>query len=333
MYDENQIVQVKWERGNKRRYESLGYTYTKIGDILNVRVKDLARNAKVRITATCDYCGEEYTTLFGNLIRSREKINKDACIKCKKVKASEATVLNSSKRIIPVAAEICKKNGYELLTTEEEYTGIRMTARICCKKHGEQNVTLQAILNSGAGCPKCANERVGARSALDKDYVKHYIDSINGNELLNKEDYKSTKVYNLNIRCSCGNIFTTSFDCYARGVQRCYSCSCRESLREREIRILLENYKIEFIQEHKFEDCRDLLPLPFDFYLPDYNLCIEFDGQHHYEPVFGEKHYKSTVKHDKIKNQYCEDNNINLLRIPYWEGNNIEDIISKQLNL
>lgn len=333
MYDENQIVQVKWERANKKRYESLGYKYTKIGDTLDVRVKDLAENAKVRILATCDYCKEEYNPIFGNLIRCRKTIKRDACENCKHIKASEATLLNSSKRLISIAAEICIKNGYKLLTTEEEYTGIRMAVKIYCEKHGEQEVSLMAILNSEAGCPKCANERVAAKNTLDKNYVKQYIDSINGNELLNKEDYKSTKIYNLNIRCSCGNVFTTSFDCYTKGVQRCYSCSCRESLREREIRNLLENYKIEHIQEYKFEDCRDTLPLPFDFYLPNYNLCIEFDGQHHYHPVFGEKHYETTIKHDKIKNQYCKDNNINLLRIPYWDGNDIEEIITKQLNL
>ena len=333
MYDENQIVQVKWERANKKRYESLGYKYTKIGDTLNVRVKDLAENAKIRISATCDYCGEEYNPIFGNLIRCRKTIEKDACENCKRIKASEVTLLNNSKRLIPIAAEICKKSGYRLLTTEEEYTGIRMTVRIYCEKHGEQCVSLMAILNSGAGCPKCAIERVAAKNTLDKDYVKQYIDSINGNELLNKEDYKSSKIYNLNIRCACGNIFTTSFDCYTRGVQRCYSCSCRESSSERKIRSLLDGCKIEFVRECKFEDCRDTLPLPFDFYLPNYNLCIEFDGRHHYEPIFGEKQHESTVKHDKIKNQYCKDNNITLLRIPYWEGNNIEDIITKQLNL
>ena len=333
MYDENQIVQVTWQRGNKKRYESLGYAYTKIGDVLNIKVKDLAKNAKIKVKAICDYCGEEYTVQFGNLISSRKTIYKDACDNCKHLKAIESKMLNSSKRIIAMAKDVCDKNGYELLTTEKQYTGIRMTARIYCKKHGQQEVSLMAMLNSGAGCPKCAHERVAFKNTLKKDYVKQYIDSINGNELLNKEDYKSTKIYNLNIRCSCGNIFTTSFDCYTRGVQRCFSCSCKESSREREIRVLLEANKINFVQEQKFEDCRDILPLPFDFYLPDYNLCIEFDGQHHYEPRFGESHHEITKKHDKIKNQYCKDNNINLLRIPYWEGNNIESIIIKQLNL
>jgi very-short-patch-repair endonuclease len=98
------------------------------------------------------------------------------------------------------------------------------------------------------------------------------------------------------------------------------------------IREFLEINKISFVQEKRFEDCKDKRILPFDFYLPSYNLCIEFDGQHHFQENHF-KNYKSTKKHDEIKNQYCKDNDIDLLRIPYWEGNKIEDIIAKQLNL
>ena len=94
----------------------------------------------------------------------------------------------------------------------------------------------------------------------------------------------------------------------------------------------MELNKIEFIQEKRFVDCRDKKPLPFDFYLPQYNLIIEFDGRHHFEEK-GRGNHEITVKHDEIKNQYCKDNDINLLRIPYWEGSNIENIISTQLNL
>ena len=71
--------------------------------------------------------------------------------------------------------------------------------------------------------------------------------------------------------------------------------------------------------------------MPFDFYLPNYNLCIEFDGAQHYRPVFGEHNFEQTQKHDKIKNEYCESHNIELLRIPYWEGSNSENIIKNKL--
>jgi len=73
--------------------------------------------------------------------------------------------------------------------------------------------------------------------------------------------------------------------------------------------------------------------LPFDFYLLMHNILIEFDGKQHFEPIsYGmssEKAEKSFLKlkqNDKIKNKYCLDNNINLIRIPYTEKN-IENVL------
>ena len=80
---------------------------------------------------------------------------------------------------------------------------------------------------------------------------------------------------------------------------------------------------IDFIQQYKFKDCKDKRELPFDFYLPKYNCCIEVDGQQHEEavPFDGNidkslQRLKITKKHDDIKNKYCKDNNILLIRIP-----------------
>lgn len=333
VYDESQIVQVKWERANRKRYESLGYIYTKIGDVFDVTVKDLVQSSKIKILAYCDYCGCEYKVSLGNLINSRKTINKDACIDCQNKKKSEVLHQKNATNLLERARKICEENDCVLLTTKEEYTDSHMTIEIDCKKHGKQNVSLWALLSNKSACPVCGHKRRIIKNTLNADCVEQYINSINNNILLNKEDYKTKKTHNLRIRCSCGNVYTTSLACYELGVQQCFSCSCKESTREREIRNILESNKIDFIQEKKFKDCKDILPLPFDFYLPNYNLCIEFDGQHHYEPIFGVKHYESTSKHDAIKNEYCENNNIHLLRIPYWDGNNIENIISKQLNL
>lgn len=76
----------------------------------------------------------------------------------------------------------------------------------------------------------------------------------------------------------------------------------------------------------------------FDFYLPDYNLFIEYDGIQHTEICryfkTDEENRKALEKiqyRDKIKNQYCIDNNINLLRIPYYESQNIDNIIINHL--
>ena len=81
-----------------------------------------------------------------------------------------------------------------------------------------------------------------------------------------------------------------------------------------------KNLNIKFEREYKFEDCRNKNLLPFDFYLLDYNSCIEFDGSQHFklnEFFGGAEGFKKIVKNDQIKNEYCKNNNIRLIRIRY----------------
>lgn len=90
------------------------------------------------------------------------------------------------------------------------------------------------------------------------------------------------------------------------------------------------NYnKIKFEFQKRFQDCRDKNTLPFDFYIPKYNMCIEFQGSQHYDPGFyirkkksqeeGMKKYLIQKKHDEMKKNYCIQNNINFLEIKYTE--------------
>ena len=73
--------------------------------------------------------------------------------------------------------------------------------------------------------------------------------------------------------------------------------------------------------------------LKFDFYIPSLNVCIEYDGEQHFEIAFGkgEEGLKDRKRKDEIKNNYCKFNNINLIRIPYWEFENIENIIIQEI--
>ena len=80
---------------------------------------------------------------------------------------------------------------------------------------------------------------------------------------------------------------------------------------------------IKFKREYIFDDCFYNDVLRFDFYLPNYNLCIEYDGIQHFKPVDifgGEEGFKVQLIKDKIKDDYCKNNNINILRIPYYEN-------------
>lgn len=102
------------------------------------------------------------------------------------------------------------------------------------------------------------------------------------------------------------------------------------SLGEMTIATILEELNILYYQEYKFLDC--INPdtgrvLPFDFYLPDYNCCIEYDGSQHFivsENGWNNKENLERIQYrDSIKNEYCKHNNIRLIRIPYYQYSKI----------
>lgn len=332
MFDENQIVQMKWNGNNRKWFESKGYVYTNRYDVFDVVAKDLPLTSKCRVIAICDYCGNEYETSFTVLMNGRKVIDMDCCPHCTGKKASDVSRKKRAKKYIAMAQSICVQNGYTLLPTEDDYTEVKMDVHFICPKHGEQTMILDNLIR-GHKCIDCSYEERGSNLKHDIEYVKECIESVNGNKLLNPEDYQDTHMRNLNILCSCGNVFTTSFSNYTKhGVNTCFSCSCKESVGEKRIHEFLELHNIAFEQEKRFEDCRDVKPLPFDFYLPEYNTIIEFDGNHHFEEN-GLGNHEITKQHDAMKNEYCDSHNIHLVRIPYWDGNRIEEILTKELNL
>ena len=133
-------------------------------------------------------------------------------------------------------------------------------------------------------------------------------------------------------RCVCGNHkIVTSVDLIHGKVN---SCGCNKSNGEQIIQSWLEKNSINFEKEKRYKDCRNEKPLPFDFFLPDYNMCIEYDGIQHYKEVehFSKKtSFEERQKRDKQKTQYCIDHGITLLRIPYWDEDNIDTILSNYL--
>lgn len=107
----------------------------------------------------------------------------------------------------------------------------------------------------------------------------------------------------------------------------CPICYYKKSKGEIIIAKFLTNHNIIFHKEFIFPD----LPLlRFDFYIPDKNVIIEYDGQQHFEAIElwgGEENFLKTKERDKIKNLYCISNNINLIRIPYYDFDIINQIL------
>jgi hypothetical protein len=103
------------------------------------------------------------------------------------------------------------------------------------------------------------------------------------------------------------------------------------------IREFLESNNIEFIKQKSFPNCRFKWPLKFDFYLPNQNICIEYDGEQHFKPThFHNINNKRAVdgyqymqNNDKIKNDYCLKNDLKLVRIAFFES--IEDRLRTEI--
>ena len=218
--------------------------------------------------------------------------------------------------------EYIEKEDYKILSTE--YRNAHDKLKIECPHGHHIEMTFNDFQQNKRCSICCGNKK------YDYNYVKKYIDD-EGYKLLSTE-YKNN-VDKISLKCSEGHEFKMSFSCFKNRNQRCPIC--KESKGEKRIeKWLLEN-NILNISQYKFDDCKFKRELPFDFYLPQYNICIEYDGELHYvikEHFGGLDKFIDTKIRDTIKTEYCKKNNINLIRIPYWEFDKIEEILKRILN-
>lgn len=252
-------------------------------------------------------------------------INKVGCAKCGTESASIKISLNKKEFI--KRSEIYHKNIYDY--SNVIYKNRKTKVKIICNKHGEFKQVAELHM-LGHGCPQCAIE---INTSLKKNSFKEILykfKEIHGDKykyIYNKELHINNKS-KIKIICPTHGIFSQRINTHSNG----HGCpKCKRSIGEEVISDYLIENNIIHIDEYKFKDCIYKNPLQFDFYLPEYNLCIEYDGKQHFESVEffgGDKKFEELKKRDKIKNEYCKENNIHLLRIPYYEFININNIIN-----
>jgi len=185
---------------------------------------------------------------------------------------------------------------------------------ITCLQHGDFKIRPHQHFN-GIGCSKCS----GNHQYSTEEFIKKCKKVHN-----NKYDYTKTNYINgkskIIIICSKHGEFQQTASHHLSGV----ACSgCNESKGEKKIREFLNENNIKFIAQKKFNDCVNPIngcKLKFDFFLPENNTCIEFDGMQHFKPIKyfgGLSHFKQVIKFDSIKNGFCDKQNIKLIRIKY----------------
>jgi predicted nucleic acid-binding Zn-ribbon protein len=269
----------------------------------NIRVVDSYINATQKIAHECLIDGYVWNASPCHILRG------EGCPKCAgHIKKTHEEYVEAVSRAHPTIEVVGR------------YINSKTKILHRCTIDNHQWATTPNRILRGRGCPKCANnqrrthEEYVAKLSVINPYIEvagEYVNAI-------------TKITH---RClKCGMDFATTPYLTLKG------CGCRcdgLSHGERFITQYLRYNKIDFIPQYRFDGCRDIYPLPFDFYIVKSGSCIEYDGEQHFLPsnkFGGEERLKVTQEHDKIKTQYCLDNNIALLRISY------KDNIGKCLN-
>ena len=124
-------------------------------------------------------------------------------------------------------------------------------------------------------------------------------------------------------QCECGNIVEVSSSNLRRKKEGTVSCGCKKSKGEYKIAQLLMQLQIPFITQKRFDSCifpKTNRQLVFDFYLPELNILIEYDGEQHFQKVKNDFfNYEELQERDNFKNEWCKKEGIKLIRIPYTD--------------
>lgn len=213
------------------------------------------------------------------------------------------------------------------------YENMKAPVECKCKIDGyEWKTTPDGLINGKTGCVICARTANGLKSRKTNEQFLSEL-KITNPYIVPLEQYKTGKE---KIKCLCT---IHNYEWYAspnKLLSKMTGCpKCALYHNEQVIANLLDGWNINYTFQKTFGECKDVLALPFDFYLDDYNLVIEYDGEHHYMPIFKSKYNEDKLTdrlnyikyHDKLKDDFCLKNNIIIIRIPYWENKNIETIL------
>lgn len=287
-------------------------------------------NRYTELEVFCVKCNKSFTTHYGK-IRSGTW-----CPDCGRKRAADSKRLSHEY----VKSEIERDGEYILLN---EYIGYKSCLKLKCNTCGNEFKTKWNAFQQGNRCPKCAMEKCFEHNRLGIEYISTFI-SESGNQLLT-DSYKNSQS-KLKIKCGeCDHEWITNWSNYRLG-KRCPSCYSRNKSSKgiRKIKNILNNKSIKYSLEYRFDNCKYKHTLPFDFAIfnnDNLSCLIEYDGEQHYIPIdfsgkgedWANNQLNMTKKRDEIKTNYCKENKIKLIRIPYWEFNNIENILEKELNL
>lgn len=270
-------------------------------------------NKRTKVCIICPKHGEFWQNPYSH-------ITKHGCPIC----GNEKAISFNKKRISSMEEFINKarkihNDKYDY--SKVDYVNAHTKICIICSEHGEFWQTPNDHLN-GYGCSKCANKGNGINGSLTTEEFIEKANQIHGD----KYDYSKVEYISSDkkvcIICPKHGEFWQRPSSHIRG-NGC--CKCHESKLEKEVEKYLLTNKIKYLSQYRE---KWLKRLTLDFYLPDYNIAIECQGEQHFKPVNafgGEEEFEKILERDMRKKELCEMNNIKLF---YFIKNNIKTNIS-----
>lgn len=241
------------------------------------------------------------------LIRPYHFINGVGCQLCSGRKKTDEDVKKELKEIHPTM-----DFSNTLYSERDENGNIKFT----CPKHGIKSMRYWNLIN-GECCDECARENSGLKLRLTNSEIikrakKHYGE--------NTYDYSKLDTFNRSdgdkivITCKKHGDFLTRIGNFSQGKSGCPIC--RGSRLELNIKNTLDKNNVKYEPQKTFDWLKYKSNLFLDFYLPDYNIAIECQGEQHFYPsdfFGGDEGFKEIVMRDKIKKQLCEEHGIKLI--------------------
>ena len=263
---------------------------------------------KIKILHRCNVCNNEWNASPSNVLKTTR------CPKC---------CNNRYKKTHEEYSEEVKiKNpNIKLLS---KYTGVRNPIDCeCLICNNKWTTNHPSILLGGSGCPECGNKKIGEK--LKKTDDEYILELRTINQDIEAIDSYVRSGIKISHRCKlCGFEWeiTPSDTLRGRGCPK-----CKSSIGEKNISKFLNEHNIKYEHEKTFDSLKGVRNglLSYDFYLPNYNLLIEYQGEQHFRSIEyfgGEKAFIKQQEHDKRKRKYAKLHKINLLEIRYDEDVN-----------
>lgn len=266
-------------------------------------------------------CGATFWRTW-NDFQDRGRTRCNACAKKKQYAAKRLSGDDVRERL--------KQRGYEWI--DGEYVNQKSKLRVRCKCGHERTGTYSNLIGeSHEGlCSTCARS---ASQKLDIHLVATICELVYGIECL-ENTWTDAKTL-MRFRCHCGKEFTACWNNVCSGGQRqCADCSGAVSRGENAVRTWLEKHGYQYEMQKRFPDCAGKKPYPFDFFLSEEKLCIEFDGEQHFHPVAfggGQERFEEIKARDAAKDAYCAAKGYRMLRISYKDFSRVDEILSAML--